>query len=187
MLKCRIPGLFHKNKETCPTWGHLIFALVGSFFGISVAAYLSLNYNMALLVPSFGASAVLLYAASHVPMAQPKNVIGGHMVSAVIGVTVYKICGLSWWTLALGVALAIVAMMVTDTLHPPGGATAFAAIYSQQDFLFVIKPVGIGVVILVGIALILHRVTGQTVTTKIVETQKDSTESDHSVSKQTHM
>lgn len=161
MLKYRIPGWFHKNKESCPTWGHIIIALVGSFSGIAVAAYLSLNYHMALLVPSFGATAVLLYAAAHVPMAQPKNVLGGHLVSAIVGVTVYRIWGLSWWTLALGVALAIVAMMVTDTLHPPGGATAFAAVFTEQNFSFVYKPVAIGVIILVVIAVILHRISGQ--------------------------
>jgi CBS-domain-containing membrane protein len=161
MLKYQIPGWFHKNKENRPTWGHLVIALVGSFTGIAIAAYLSLNYDMALLVPSFGATAVLLYAASHVPMAQPKNVLGGHLVSAIIGVAIYKLLGLSWWTLALGVALAIVAMMVTDTLHPPGGATAFAAVYTHQDFSFVYKPVAIGVAILIVVALVLHRYAGQ--------------------------
>jgi len=163
VLKCRIPGWFHKDKENCPTWGHLITALVGGFSGIAVAAYLSLNYHVALLVPSFGATAVLLYAASHVPMAQPKNVLGGHLVSAVVGVTVYRMLGLSWWSLALGVSLAIVAMMVTDTLHPPGGATAFAAVFTEQNFSFVYKPVAIGVVILIVIAVILQRASGQKV------------------------
>lgn len=94
-------------------------------------------------------------------MAQPKNVLGGHLISAVIGVAVYKTLGLSWWTLALGVAMAIVAMMVTDTLHPPGGATAFAAVFTQQNFSFVYNPVAIGVVILIVVALILHRFSGQ--------------------------
>lgn len=103
----------------------------------------------------------VLYAAAHVPMAQPKNVLGGHLISALIGVTVYRLWGLSWWTLALGVALAIGAMMVTDTLHPPGGATAFAAVFTQQNFSFVYKPVAIGVVILMVIAIILHGVSGQ--------------------------
>lgn len=158
MLSCKIPAWFHKNEENCPSFGQLLVAIAGSFAGISIAAYFSLKYNIALLVPSLGASAVLLYAAAHVPMAQPKNVLGGHIISALIGVTVYRFWGLSWWSLALGVSLAIAGMMVTDTLHPPGGATAFAAVFSHQGYSFVFKPVAVSAIILVVIALIIHNV-----------------------------
>lgn len=138
----------------------MLIAAIGSFIGISLTAYLTLNYNMALLVPSLGASAVLLYAASHVPMAHPKNVLGGHIISAAVGVAVYQLWGLSWWTLSLGVTLAIASMMITDTLHPPGGATAFAAVFSKQHFSFIFTPVALGVLILVVVAFILHNVGG---------------------------
>ncbi|RYD03022.1 hypothetical protein N752_21670 [Desulforamulus aquiferis] len=59
---------------------HIITAL-GSFLGIGLISLLNLYYDIPLLVPSLGATAVLLYAACHVPMAQPRNVIGGHLVS----------------------------------------------------------------------------------------------------------
>lgn len=157
MLNWKIPGWFHRDKEKLPDIRDLILAGIGSFSGIAIAAYLSLNYQLALLVPSFGASAVLLYAASHVPMARTRNVMGGHLVSALAGVTVYRFLGLSWWTLALGVAVAIMAMMITDTLHPPGGATAFAALYTHQNYAFVFKPVAIGVFILLAVAWIIKK------------------------------
>ncbi|ADG82063.1 HPP family protein [Thermincola potens] len=161
MFKCRVPGWFHKDCNSRPTFGQIIIAGLGSFIGIATVSYLSLHYKLALLVPSFGASAVLLYAASHVPMAQPKNVLGGHLVSALIGVTVFKLWGLAWWTIALGVTLAITGMLFTDTLHPPGGATAFAAVFTQQNYSFVFMPVTIGAIILVAIALLIHNTGGQ--------------------------
>lgn len=140
-----------------PRLRQLLAAFVGSFCGIAVTAYFSFIYHAALLVPSFGASAVLLYAAPHLPMAKPKSVLGGHLVSALVGVTVYQLFGLYWWSLALGVSLAIVAMMITDTLHPPGGATAFAAVFTQQNYPFVFMPVVMGVLILMVVALIVHK------------------------------
>ena len=161
MLRRKIPGWFHRDQEKRPDLRQLLMAALGSFTGIAAVAYLSLNYNAALLVPSFGASAVLLYAAAHVPMAQPKNVLGGHLVSAMVGVAVYRWLGLTWWTLALGVTLAILAMMFTDTLHPPGGATAFAAVFTHQNYLFILRPVAIGALILTAVALVLHNTGGQ--------------------------
>ncbi|MDT3701051.1 MAG: HPP family protein [Thermincola sp.] len=129
---------------------------IGSFIGISIVAYLSLHYKFELLVPSFGASAVLLYAAPQAPMAHPKNVLGGHLISAMIGVTVYQLFGYSWWSLAIGVTLAILGMVVSGTTHPPGGATAFAAIATQQNYFFVLTSVAMGVVILIAVALFVN-------------------------------
>ncbi len=160
MLRRKIPGWFHKNKDDRPNLSQMLIAIIGSFIGIGITSYLTLRYNIALLVPSLGASAVLLYAVSHVPMAQPKNVLGGHIISAAVGVTVYQLCGLSWWTLSLGVTLAVAGMMLTDTLHPPGGATAFAAIFSKQNYSFILEPVALGVLILVIVAFILHNISG---------------------------
>ncbi|WP_051688155.1 HPP family protein [Desulfofalx alkaliphila] len=132
---------------------------LGSFAGIGMIAYLAECYSLALLLPSFGASAVLLYAACHVPMAQPRNVIGGHIISALMGVITYQLFASTWWAYAIGVSLAIVAMMLTGTLHPPGGATAFVAIYTGQSFEFIISPVGLGAVCLVLIALLVNNLS----------------------------
>jgi len=134
---------------------------LGSFAGIGLVAILSDIYKLPLLLPSFGASAVLLYAACHVPMAQPKNVIGGHLISAFMGVLVYQMFGDAWWTIALGVTLAIVAMTVTYTLHPPGGATAFVAVYTGQNFGFIISPVGVGALCLIIIALLVNNLSSE--------------------------
>lgn len=134
----------------------LLFMGLGSFTGISLIAFLALYYELPLLLPSFGASAVLVYSLGHLPMAQPRNVVGGHMMSALMGVTVYQLFGGAWWVIALGVSLAGMAMSVTNTLHPPGGATAFIAVYTGQNFGFILAPVCLGAVILIMVALLIN-------------------------------
>lgn len=145
----------------CVSWPNLLVTAAGSLMGIGLVGFLSDHYSLPLLFPSFGASAVLLYAACHVPMAQPRNVIGGHIISALAGVATYYFLGGAWWSIALGVTLAILAMTVTRTLHPPGGATAFVAIYNGQGPGFIISPVGVGVICLVVIAVLINNLSSQ--------------------------
>ena len=95
----------------------LIVTSIGSLAGIGLVTLLATYYNLPLLLPSFGASAVLLYGACHVPMAQPRNVIGGHLVSAFAGVTTYQLLGNSWWAITLGVTISIIMMTITNTLQ----------------------------------------------------------------------
>jgi len=135
---------------------HHLITGVGSFLGIGLVAILNHIYNLPLLIPSLGASAVLLYAACHAPMSQPRNVIGGHLVSATSGVLVFQLLGNQWWTIALGVTLAIFLMSLTHTLHPPGGATAFIAVYTGQGFSFIFSPVGLGALLLVLVAVVVN-------------------------------
>lgn len=139
---------------------HFITAL-GSFLGIGLVALLNYFYQIPLIVPSFGASAVLLYAACHAPMSQPRNVIGGHLVSATTSVAVYQSFGIHWWSIALGVTLAILFMSLTHTLHPPGGATAFIGVYTEQSWSYIFSPVGVGAILLVLVAVVVNNLSSK--------------------------
>ena len=139
----------------------MLVTALGSFLGIGFIAILAEYYQLPFLVPSFGATAVLLYAACHVPMAQPRNVVGGHAISALVAVMVYQTFGNAWWAIALGVTLAIIAMSITYTLHPPGGATAFMAVYTGQGFDFIFTPVILGAVVLVLVAVLINNLSSQ--------------------------
>jgi CBS-domain-containing membrane protein len=156
---CKMRGGKCPAKPDISFSGVLLTAF-GSFARIGLSAMLAAFYHLPLLLPSLGATAVLLYAACHVPMAQPRNVFGGHVISALAGVAVFALCGSAWWAIALGVTAAIVAMTVTHTLHPPGGATAFVAVYSGQHFDFVLTPVALGVACLIVIALLVNNLHG---------------------------
>ena len=87
------------------------------------------NSPLPLLIYSFGASAVLLYGVPESKLAQPRNVIGGQVVSAVVGAAVRLALGTKalWVTAAAGMALALTAMEFLSVVHPPGGATALIA------------------------------------------------------------
>ncbi|KXS43408.1 MAG: HPP family protein [Candidatus Frackibacter sp. T328-2] len=137
----------------------LFWSFLGAFLGIGAITYLTYTHNITLLAPSFGASAVLIYGACEVPMAQPKNVIGGHLISALVGVIIYQLFGLNWLTITLAVSLAITLMLSTNTAHPPGGATAFIAVYTEQNFAFIFKPILIGALILVLIGLLTNYIS----------------------------
>ncbi len=144
------------------------WTFIGSFLGIGIIGYLhSLAFtdtDVLFLIGSFGASAVLVFGAANSPLAQPRNLVFGHVFSAIIGVTCYKLVpDLQWFSSALAVSLSIVVMQITKTMHPPGGATALIAnIGSQQikslGYFYVITPVFSGAIILLLIALMINNV-----------------------------
>ncbi len=106
----------------------IMWSFIGSFAGMGILSWCNTavfgRTDNLLLMGTFGASAMLLFGAPQVPFAQPRNVIGGHVVSALVGITVYMFCGgMTFVAPALAVAGAIAAMHATDTLHPPGGGT----------------------------------------------------------------
>lgn len=156
-------------KETLIDKKEHLFTFLGAFFGIAIiglvnSKYFILHDNL-FLIGSFGATCVLIYGAINSPLAQPRNLIGGHLVSAMVGVTVYKLIPNELWlSSALSVSLSIVLMQVTKTLHPPGGATALIANIGSEKiralgYMYVLFPVLSGVLILFIIALIFNNLT----------------------------
>ena len=156
-------------KETLINFKEHFWAFVGSFIGIGLIAYLQSqtlrHSDVIFLIGSFGASSVLVYGVIQSPLAQPRNLIGGHLVSAIIGVTVQKFApDILWITAPLAVSLSIVLMQITKTLHPPGGATALIAVTGSAElknigYWYVISPVLVGSLILLVIALFFNNIT----------------------------
>ena len=158
-------------KETLIDFREHFWSFLGAFIGIGLIAFIQslllTDYENIFLIGSFGASSVLIYGAIQSPLAQPRNLIGGHVISAFIGVLVYKsLPDIIYLTAPLAVALSIVGMQVTKTLHPPGGATALIAVIGSEKikdlgFLYPIAPVLIGCLILYAIAMIFNNITAQ--------------------------
>jgi len=145
----------------------IIWSGIGSFIGIYLISIIPKlmqidMLNSMLLVASFGASAVLVYGAPQADFSQPRNLIGGHVISAIIGITVYKYINLDISMLgALAVSLSIIAMQFTSTMHPPGGATALIAIIGGDtihnlNYMYVFTPIAVGASILLIIALVVN-------------------------------
>jgi len=116
------------------------------------------------MIGSFGASAVLLYGAIRSPLAQPRNLLGGHILSAIIGVAAYNaLPDHVWLAASVAVATAIAVMHVTKTLHPPGGATALIAVIGGKSihtigYWYVLVPAGLGALILLAVALLVNNI-----------------------------
>jgi CBS-domain-containing membrane protein len=111
-----------------------------------------------LLIGSFGASAVLLFGATDSPLAQPRNLVGGHVVCACVAVLVVALFGSTPLTIATGVGLALLVMNLTHTTHPPGGATALIGVQAAVGPEFILVPVLAGALILLATALFTNNV-----------------------------
>jgi CBS-domain-containing membrane protein len=156
-------------KETLVDYKEHFWSFLGAFFGIGIIAFIQSHYLLeqenVFLIGSFGASSVLIYGAIQSPLAQPRNLIGGHVLSALVGVTIYKIVpDILWLSAPLAVAFSIVLMQYTKTLHPPGGATALIAVTSsgkipELGYWYALSPVLSGCIILVLVALFFNNIT----------------------------
>lgn len=142
---------------------------VASMIGISLVGVIHYNilikYNLEFIVGSFGASAVLIYGAPTSPLAQPRNFLGGHLVSAIVGITVKWIFQgqLMGVACGVGVATSILVMHITSTLHPPGGATALIAIMSPflpwAGYQYVFIPILSGCLVMLLVALLINNLS----------------------------
>ena len=158
-LKKFIASLIHTSAPVSFT--EKVVSAISAFLGILLTGILSssLGHSAApLMVASMGASSVLLFAALHSPMAQPWSFVGGHLISAVIGITCFKLIPDVFIAAAFAVSLAIFAMHLTKCLHPPGGATALAMVISGHEvhvlgYGAVFAPVGLNVLAMMVIAL----------------------------------
>lgn len=110
-----------------------------------------------LLIAPFGASSVLLFALPQSPLARPRNVILGHFISALMGLIVLTAIGPGALSCAIGVGLAIAAMQLTATLHPPAGGTPLVVILTGAGWQFLLVPILVGTAVLVGLAWAYHR------------------------------
>lgn len=151
-------GRYIVYRETLIDAKEHFWAFTGALLGMGLISYLHYSVfpkgDYIFLIGSFGASSVLIFGIIQSPLAQPRNLIGGHFLSAVIGVSVQKLIPEILWIAApLSVALSIIVMQMTKTLHPPGGATALIAVTGSPKLIelgywYVISPVLSGALIL---------------------------------------
>lgn len=158
-------------RETLVDFKEHMWAFLGSFIGIGTIAYIQTLHlpisDVVYLIGSFGASSVLVYGVIESPLAQPRNLIGGHVVSAAIGVTIQQLIpDLIYISAPLAVSLSIVFMQITKTLHPPGGATSLIAVSGSVElknlgYWYVISPVFLGCIILLIVALVFNNMSSK--------------------------
>jgi CBS-domain-containing membrane protein len=166
-------GYFEKMRghtQSPPRVGvvEILWSGIGSLLGMAAVGLL--HYRLLdplghmMIIGSFGASAVLIYGAVRSPLAQPRNLMGGHVLSAIVGVTAFRLLGAHpWLAAAAAVSVAIVLMHWTRTLHPPGGATALIAVIGGEGvhrlgYLYVLMPAALGAAVMLLVALIVNNI-----------------------------
>lgn len=160
------------GKQTPPRapMHEIFWSALGAFIGIFSIYYIGHYHALHLvdslfLVGSFGATAVLVYAIPNSPYSQPRNIVGGHVLSAIVGVSCALLLHMQpQLAAATSVALAIVLMHLTQTIHPPGGATALIAVVGsdhihRMGFMFVLTPIASGAVIMLVVALLINNLS----------------------------
>jgi CBS-domain-containing membrane protein len=138
---------------------------LGGLCGIVGVAFISSlwldGFDTALIMGSMGSSAVLLFAVPHGPLSQPWPLVGGHTLSAMVGVTAATLIPIPYLAAGVAVALAIVVMHYARCLHPPGGATALFAVLGGESIQalgweFVLAPALLNTLAILMIAVVFN-------------------------------
>jgi CBS-domain-containing membrane protein len=141
-----------------------LVSALGSFTGIVLVLLITRHFvgsTSELVVASIGASAVLLFAVPHGALAQPWPVLGGHVISACIGVICARFIPQPLLAASLAVGLATGVMYYLRCIHPPGGATALSAVMGGEGvhalgYQFVITPVLLNVLVILVVAVLFN-------------------------------
>lgn len=127
----------------------IVLAGLGAALAIGVLAVAGDSFATPLIMAPFGATAVLVFGVPKSPLAQPKNVIFGHLITAFIGISFVQFVGVTPYTMAIATGLAVSAMLLTDTTHPPAGANPLLIMLTHQSWGFLLTPVLSGAIIIV--------------------------------------
>jgi CBS-domain-containing membrane protein len=152
-MKGKLRGTHQPLSLKYAVWGAL-----SGMVGILAILFVTQLSGHPLLIGSLGASAVLLFGATESPLAQPRNLVGGHMLSAATAVAIVTFFGSGPLAMSMSVGAAILVMYLTRTVHPPGGATALIGVQGHAGPEFILIPVLAGAIILLLVALFTNNV-----------------------------
>jgi len=138
-------------------WKLALLAGLGGALTICTLAYVNGQGVLPLLIAPFGASCVLVFGVAASPFSRPYNVIGGHLVTALMGLSAVALFGYGPLGLAFGMGFAIAGMIVTDSVHPPAGANPIVIALAHPGWSFLIVPVLAGTLCIVCAGATYHR------------------------------
>lgn len=130
-------------------WRPALLAGAGASMAIALLGWLDLSWQLTLLMAPFGASCVLLFSLPQSPLARPQNVLGGHLLSATLGLLVQLLPLPMELKLALGVGLSVAMMQGLELIHPPAGANPLLVLLTAQSWPFLWETVLPGALLLV--------------------------------------
>jgi CBS-domain-containing membrane protein len=134
----------------------VIAGAAGGAAAIAIMVYMSERAGMPLQFVPFATSIVLVMGSPEQEPSQPRALIGGHLISTVVGLAIVALTGPSPWAAAVAVGIAMAAMHATRTFHPPAGIDVLIAVYYDKSWDFFLAPVAIGVCLLAAFAYAWH-------------------------------
>ena len=129
---------------------------IGAALAIAITAVITQITDAPVLMAPFGASCFLAFALPDSPLAQPRNIVFGHLISTAVGLVALSLFGNEWWSMAIAVGLAVVLMQVTRTGHAPAGADPLVVIATEPAWHFLFTPVLTGAVIIALVAVVFN-------------------------------
>lgn len=129
-----------------------VLAGVGTFIAIAALGGLAAFSRQPLVLGSFGASCVLLFGFPAGPFSQPRNLIGGHLLTTTVGLVFLTLFGPGWLVMAGASAVAVTLMILTRTVHPPAGSNPVIIFMGHAGWSFLLMPTAFGAGMLLVIA-----------------------------------
>jgi CBS-domain-containing membrane protein len=140
-----------------PSMRHILRAALGGTIALGLAAILKDISHVPLVLGSFGATCVLAFGFPQSPFSQPRNIVAGHFISSLVGLTVRQCLGPSWFALALAAGLAIAAMLWLRVVHPPAGSNPVIVFLGTMHWNFLLVPTLVGALIITLVAIFFNR------------------------------
>src|SRR6266853_3147066 len=139
----------------------MLAGAAGGVIAIGSMEAFSIGREFPLFAIPFATSIVTVLGLPKAEPAQPRAVVGGHLVCTLVGLLVVKLCGPAPWAAAVAVGLAMVAMHLTGTFHPPAGIDPLVVVVNNMYWSFLIAPVGIGAMLLALFAFTWHKLVAR--------------------------
>ena len=137
-------------------WLAVLAGAAGGAVAIGAMEYVAARNTIPLMAVPFATSIVLVLGSPEVDAAQPRALIGGHLISTMVGLLVLWVAGPTPWAAALAVGLAMVAMHATRTFHPPAGIDPLLVVVNAMPWSFLLVPVAAGALALALFAYAWH-------------------------------
>lgn len=146
-----MPQAFRKSQ--------VLLASTGAIVAVSTLSYIAATTQGLMLLGSFGASALLIFALPEAPLSQPRSVVLGHLSASLIALGCLALFGSHWWAVGVATGLAVGFMMLTHTVHPPAGSNAIIVFLAKPSWGLLVSSTLGGTLMLIAIAVVYHRTT----------------------------
>lgn len=148
------------ERANLRNWWMLTAGALGGALAIGAMLWFSAFSAFPLAAIPFATSIVLVMGSPEAAPAQPRALIGGHLVSTIVGLLALQVAGQQSWAAAVAVGLAMLAMHATRTFHPPAGINPLLVVMMGMPWSFLLVPVAAGACMLAALAFAWHNIGG---------------------------